>query len=208
MINNGQPPRIEHPMTMPTLDEVEKLTDETKKRNPKDPYTTELGVVLKLRRISTDVIRRAWTAIPIPKPPDVWIEDHGRYEPNPVDPGYNNELNLYNNKVNSCIHQIVMMRAVDIVLPLPPEVPGPDSDEWTEGLDEFFDMPKGRLARKAMWLLDYILDDRERDEIIGNIMKISNMVPEDKVDEAMDSFRSDGIPEPDKEVSDTARDTD
>src|SRR4051812_42687458 len=100
---------------LPTLDDVENITEPVKKRDPKAPYITEKGVILKLQRISTDVVRRAWTAIPIPKPPEVWIEDHGRFEPNPADPGYNNELSLYNNRVSGCIQQIIMMRAVDVM---------------------------------------------------------------------------------------------
>lgn len=195
---------------MPSLDTLEHLTEPKVENNdPKAPYTTEKGVTLRLLKISTDVIRRAWTAIPIPQPPQVWIEDHGRYEPNPADPGYNSELSLYNNKVTGCIHQIIMMRAVEIIPPVPSEIPPPESDEWTEGLDDFFEMPKGRLARKAMWLLDYILDDTERDLVINRIMRTSGMVVQEaQVAEVTESFRSDGEPEADRQVQDTPGSTD
>lgn len=192
---------------MPSLDSIEKITEPKPKRDPRGPYKTGKGVVLKYNKISTDVVRRAWTAIPVPKPPEVWIEDHGRYEPNPADPGYNNELSVYSNKVSACIHQIIMMRAID-VFSVPETIPTADSDEWFEGLEDYFEIPKGRLARKAMWLLDYILDDLERDEIIQDIMKLSGMVPEEKVEEAQESFRSDGVAEADQQVPDTAGNTD
>jgi hypothetical protein len=194
-------PVIQHITKMPTLDEVEKISEPKPKRDSRGPYTTERGVILKYRKISTDVVRRAWTAIPIPKPPDVWIEDHGRYEPNPVDPGYNNEVSLYNNKVSECIQQIIMMRAVD-VFSIPDGVPGPESDEWFEGLEEYFSIPNGKLARKAMWLLDYILSDTEINEIVQDISKLSGMIAEDKVDEAANSFRGDGVQETDKVLPD------
>lgn len=194
-----QTPVIQHITKMPTLDEVEKISAPKPKRDSRGPYTTEMGVVLKYRKISTDVVRRAWTAIPIPKMPEVWIEDHGRYEPNPVDPGYNNEVSLYNNKVSECIQQIIMMRAVE-VFSVPPGIPGPESDEWFEGLEEYFAIPKGKLARTAMWLLDYVLSDMEINEIVQDVSKNSGMIPEDKVDEAANSFRGDGEQEASKTV--------
>lgn len=177
-----------------TLDQIEKLTEEKPHRNPKDPYTTEMGVVLKLHKVSTDLVRRAWTAIPIPQPPMVFIEERGRSEPNPADPGYNNELSAYNGKVNAVIHMIYMMRGVD-VFSVPDDVVPIESDEWFEGLEAYLEIPKGRLARKAAWLLDYVLLDSESDEICQNIIRLSGGILETDVDEAAKSFRDNGISE-------------
>lgn len=182
-----------------TLDQLENMTEKPR-RDHRGPYMTERGVVLKYVKVSIDTVRKAWTAIPVPKPPMVYIEDRGRDEPNPADPGYQNELNQYTNKVNLIIHTLYFMRGVD-VFSKPEDLPGPESEEWYEGLEEYFEIPKGKLARKAVWLMDFILNDQEKDEILEDLLVFSGYVTEKVVDEAINSFRSDSIQETDTELS-------
>lgn len=174
-------------------DEIEKLTEEeSTKRDHRGPYTTELGVVLKYKKVPSDAVRKVWTAIPVPKPPMVYIKDHGREEPNPADPGYTAEIAQYNNKVTLIIHTAYFMRGVE-VFSIPEGIPGPDSSDWYEGMEEYWDIPHGALARKATWLQLYVLNDREKDEILEDLMIFSGMIQEKDVEEAMSSFRSNGI---------------
>ena len=181
------------------LDGLEELTT-LKKRDHRGPYTTERGVILKYTKVSGDTVRKAWSTIPVPKPPMVYITDRGREEPNPADPGYNSELAQYNSKITIVIRTIYLMRGVDVQLPLPQDIIAIESEEWHEGLEEYLDIPKGRLARKAAWLMDYILNDTERDEIIEDLMIFSGLTSEAQVEEAMSSFRSNGVSEADKQV--------
>lgn len=182
------------------LDKVEELT-EVVERDHRGPYTTEKGVVLKYQKVSSDTVRKAWTAIPVPKPPMVYIEERGREEPNPADPGYKNEIDQYNGKVNTLIYTIYLMRGVDIHY-IPESVSKPDDTDWYEGLEEYLDIPTGRLARKAAWLMDYVLNDFERAEVVEDLAIFSGLVPEKKVEETLKSFRSDGVQQTDSAIPD------
>ena len=187
------------------LDDIEKKT--TTKRDHRGPYTTEQGVMLKYKKVPTDAVRKAWTAIQVPKPPMVYIEDHGRDEPNPADPGYLNELSQYNNKVNLVIHTIYFMQGVEI-FSIPDNIPGPESKDWYEGMEEYWDIPQGKLALKAAWLMYYALNDTEKEEILGDLMVLTGLVPEEKVEEAVDSFRDSSVSETNHQVPVTPGSTD
>lgn len=187
---------------MISLDGVATLVDEKKERDHKGPYTTERGVVLKYDKVSSDAVRKAWTAIPVPKPPMIFIQDRGREEPHPHDPGYLNELNQYNAKINLVVRMIYFMRGLTVIK-IPEDMPGPESSDWYEGLEEFMDVPKSPMARKAAWLMDYVCNDHEADEITNDLMIYSGFVTEKDVDEAVKSFRNNGVPETDNGLQDS-----
>lgn len=188
------------------LDKLEALVEE--KRNPAGPYTTERGIVLKYYKVSADLVRKAHSAVQVPQPPMVFIESRGRQEPNPHDPGYLHALNSYTNDSQLAIHTIYLMRGVEIAS-LPDDVPGPDSNEWFEGIEDIIGgVPVGKIARKTAWLLYYALNDTEKDEIIEDLMKFSGLITEEKVQQAIDSFRSNGVEQTDQQVSTETGDTD
>lgn len=188
------------------LDKLEALT--SVKRNSAGPYTTERGIVLKYYKVSADLVRKAYSAIPVPQPPMVYIESRNRQEPNPHDPGYLHSLNAYSNETQLAIHTIYLMRGVEIAT-LPPGVPGPDSSEWYEGIEDVIGgVPQGATARKTAWLLYYALNDTEKDEVLEDLMKFSGLITEEKVQEALDSFRSNGVEKTDSEVPTETRDSD
>lgn len=188
------------------LDRLEELVE--KKRNPAGPYTTERGIVLKYFKVSADLVRKAYSAIPVPTPPMVYIESRNRQEPNPHDPGYLHALNSYTNETQLAIHTIYLMRGVEIQT-LPDDIPGPDSDEWFEGIEDVIGgVPTGKIARKTAWLLYYALNDTEKDEVITDLMSFSGLITEEKVQEALDSFRGNGVAEADKQVPTETGNTD
>lgn len=191
-------PRIENHQ----IEDAEIATDTKPAKDwTNELFETEKGIKLQLYKVSTDTVRKAWSMIPVPKPPMVYIEDRGREEPNPVDPGYKMELDQYNAKVNLLIYQIYLMRGVDIRF-IPEGFPGPDEPEiWNEGLEDYLPVPVGKYARKAAWLADFVLNDYEKGNLIEELVKFSGMVPETKVEEASRSFRSDGLPGTDQQIS-------
>lgn len=184
--------------------DLDKLADTTSEpeRNHAGPYTTERGVVITYKKVPSETIRRAWDSMEVPKVPMVWIEDRGRLEPNPVDPGYNAEIEKYNAKRSMIVNTVYLMFGTEIDT-IPAGIPGPEEPSWHEGLELFIDIPTGKMALKTSWLLHYILADGERDEVVEDLMLFSGAVPEKRVKAAEDSFRNNGKSEADIPVQDS-----
>lgn len=183
------------------LDKLEELTVAKKRRHDKE-FTTEKGVVIRYNKVSSDAVRKAYTAVPIPKPPEVWIKDRGRYEPNPADPGYIAEMAAYSHKTQLIASTIYLMHGTDIVA-VPEGVPNFDSDEWFEGFEQYWDIPKGALARKTQWLQMFILDDDEKNRVVTDIMVMSGFLIEEDVTAVINSFRPPSVQETNNEVQGT-----
>lgn len=178
-----------------SLDQIEEITNAKPiiKRQHKDHYTTSRGIDIKYNAVNMEMIRTAWTSIPVPKVPMVFIQERGREEPHPHDPGYQAEISQYNNKVQSCIHKMYIMRGCE-VSNIPSSIPKPESDDWFEGMEEFMVIPKGKLARQTLWLFNFI-SDAELNEIVEDLMILSGLITEEVVDEAVKSFRDNGVQE-------------
>lgn len=178
-----------------SLDQIEEITNKQPviKRVHKTTYKTERGIEIKYHAVNMEMIRTAWTSIPVPKVPMVFIPDRGREEPHPHDPGYQAEISQYNNKVQSCIHKMYLMRGCEIK-EIPDSIPQPESDDWFEGMEEFMEIPKGKLARQTLWLFNFI-SDKELNEIVEDLMIMSGLITEEVVEEAVKSFRDNSVQE-------------
>lgn len=177
---------------------------ETKKRNRKGPYTTENGIVLKYRKVSSQLIYSAWANLPIPQVPMVWIEERGRDEPNPGDPTYNEELGKYMHDRTRVSTTIFFMHGLD-VFSIPEDMISIESDDWFIDIEEWIKVPQSKLGRKAAWLMFYAIpDDNEQGEIIADLMILNGMILEKTVDQALSSFRGDQGSEVDPETQSQA----
>jgi hypothetical protein len=168
------------------------IDEEEKKRDFRGPYTSSRGVVLKYHKVPSQNLYKAWSKLEAPKVPEVWIEEHGRFEPNPGSPSYIESLGIYRHMRNNLTSYIYFMRGLE-VFEIPPNMIPPESEDWYEGLEDVLEIAtlKGKLARQTAWLMYYALDDEEQAEVLLDLMKLSGMIPEADVEDALDSFRGD-----------------
>lgn len=161
------------------------------KRDHRGPYTTKDGLVLKYRKVSSQILFKAWSNIKYPEIPQVWIEERERYEPNPVDPMYLDARNRYINEKTHLTILIFFMRGID-VFSVPDSLIPIESDEWYKDLEEWLDIPTSKDGRKAAWLMYYAVpDDDEQNDILQDLMILSGMVMERDIQDALNNFRGD-----------------
>jgi hypothetical protein len=114
-------------MDMGTLEGV--LDHHTDTAPPSDLFTLSSGVVLKLRRYNRLLVRDIIAAVPDPEPPITHDEEQGIDLENDADPDYQAALQDAFTRRAELMTDYVLMEATS-VHDLPPDMPGPDSDEW------------------------------------------------------------------------------
>lgn len=150
------------------------------------------GVILELKPVPPIAIREAAMQSSPPVVPRVFIEDKGREEENPNDPGYLRALQRY------AFEQLY--RATDVIMLMgtglkycPPTVFNIDSDEWVEQLQALsIEIPPftNKYARYLAWLRLYaITSELEVGFILGKVTALSG-VTELEVQRAAASFRN------------------
>jgi hypothetical protein len=171
------------------LAEVDKVVEEKPNR-----FTTSKGLVLKLQKVNNQIAVDTEMRFPKPKPPMVYIKDDDRYEENPNDPTYLDNLtswrnSMYENNYNLFLGLGVVREFNDLpegMIPL-------DSDDWAEDAAVLgLTVPTSRMGRMVAWLRYHVLDDA--DEVRACIHKIavySGLAAEEEVQEAVETFPSD-----------------
>lgn len=158
----------------------------------KDLITLSSGIVLRLKSVPPETVRRAGEKIPKPKPPVVFIESKGREEENPFDPDYAKALEEWIEQCGNSRMDSILVLGVEIHH-LPEGVDGPDDSNWLEEL-EYLGIAnplatENKLARKLDWLKCYAL--RTGDDIIkvaNQLYRKVGAVTEEEVLLAMESF--------------------
>lgn len=166
-------------------------------------YRTQSGVVLKLKPVSSNLVLRRSSGVPVPEVPlrhwRVEGETEDRSEPNYSDPEYVKAVGEYNTRI-SYINMGSYMLLGTTVLELGSEIPPLESSVWSDMLsnkatwgDDAMDIPpydeEHKDARYIFWMVNIVLRDIELAEISRQIRVLGGMVEEEAVREAMSSFR-------------------
>lgn len=157
--------------------------------------TLSTGVHLKPKRFPLWALRDAQRKIKEPVVPFVFVEDKGREEPNPNDPGYLAEVDEYTNKLSDVALNIALMLGCEVI-DFPPEMPRPEDDQWIEDLlflevldeAEAQDIRVDSRRRNIVWMRYYaIADEKDIGAVMSGPLK-KTLVAEEDVDASMRSF--------------------
>jgi len=158
-------------------------------------YHTQSGVVLRLKAVSSVLIRTRARALPIPRPPMYVNPQTEREEENWASPDYITALTEYDEAMAQLNMGTLYLLGTE-VLTIPPGVPAPEDTTWSDQLSDpeiwgkqAMSIPQGGGKRYIMWLMYIALRDEELAEVGTQIRILGGAVPEEAVREAMDSFR-------------------
>lgn len=169
-------------------------------------YTSETGVVLELRKVPRMVVVEAGMKLSLPKPPQVYVPDQDRYEENPLDPDYEDELQKAKFYKGIASTNVYLSLGTSIKS-LPEGMDRPENDEWAQALEELgLDIPskETRRSRYVAWLRYYALNDKDFTELTKASALFSGHITEEQVKQAEDSFRSEGTGDTDTGTAPTS----
>ena len=158
-----------------------------------DLITTSIGVVLEIRKPSVFALREVERQIGRnkPKPPEIYLEDKDRSEPNENDPDYLAAVNEWQSDGTERQYGVAIMTGTTIHS-VPEDVPHFDSDEWPGILTAIgIDLGKTKQEQYLQWV-KYIAAPSVQDMalILAKVLSLLG-VREEEVAVAMDAFRSD-----------------
>lgn len=157
-----------------------------------DTFTTTNGVTLKLRAVPSHLSAAAQRAVVRPEVPTWYNPDRQRDEPNPLDPGYQDSLDDYQQRLGLVSSYCHLSMGTDVTGKLPEGIVPTDSTEWSDRLrDELqVGVPEKGRARYVEWLRMYVLSDPDFLDLIEAITNVGKYMPtEDAVATAAESFR-------------------
>lgn len=157
-----------------------------------DTFTTTNGVTLKLRAVASHLSAAAQRAVPRPEIPTWYNPDRKRDEPNPLDPGYQDSLDEYQQRVGLVSSYCHLSMGTDVTGTMPAGIYPWDSLEWSLVLAEELnvEVPETGRARYVEWLRMYVLSDPDFLALIEAITNVGKYMPtEDLVANAAESFR-------------------
>lgn len=174
----------------------------------RESFITEGGVVLKLHKVSQNLVNKLMTKFPDPVPPMIYMDDREERVPNYADPQYNSDITQNTLAKTLAAQSLWFANGVTIVT-VPAGVLPWEGDEWLEG-KEFIkeDLPIRGPGRMAAWLMFHAIPgDEEQVRLMLKIQMLGGQVTEAMADAAMEAFR--GGPErgPNTEAENTTADT-
>jgi hypothetical protein len=148
------------------------------------------GIVLKVRPVPPLAIRQAVMNVERPRVPIVFIEEKGREEENPDDPGYRDALVEYRIATGMAAMKALLVLGTQVES-LPDGLSGPEDDGWLEelqdaGLDIEASSPR---ARYLAWLQFYALKTNEDLAAAMDGPRKASGITEEDVALAVQSFR-------------------
>lgn len=172
---------------------AERAVAETENPAPAEMRVSS-GVLFGIKIVPPLLIRRAMQGVPKPRPPRVWIEEKGREEENPLDPGYLAAVEEWEETQSDAVIR-AMLLAGTWAKEIPEGVPAIESEDWVEMLDAV-EMPAPvRLATKSQrylaWVQFVACTSAEDLLALGVAVGRATGLSEGDVMAAIDSFRSD-----------------
>lgn len=174
-----------------------------------ETFTTQSGVVLSVKKVPAFILKEKKAQLDRSEPevPVVHLEDKGRSEPNPNDPGYLKAHERWEEETNTRLLEAMILLGTSIEY-VPDSMPKPEDDDWLEEL-RFLEIPidESTLGRKLLWLKTHVLTDEHEINELARIINIANgFVPEEDVNDMEDSFRDNTERGTDQELSVEASD--
>jgi glutaredoxin len=155
-------------------------------------FTTESGIKFRINKIKMSYVRDAWKQLKVPQVPKVFIEEKERWEDNPNDPTYREELNVYQSQRTDVAFNTAVMLGT-VVKFIPEGVEGPDGEEWTSILEAIgIPLAKSPRTRYLQWVR-YVATsgDQELGNLVIAVIRASGGVLETDAKDAEESFRGD-----------------
>lgn len=177
---------------------------ETSTEQPANEYTTSMGVVLKLQKISHMIVAEAIGKMKEPRPPLVLIKAQGdnpeRTEENFADPEYLDKMQDFTVQRGEMTAKVFYTLGTKIVS-VPEGFDRPEDDDWVASINalgevgaQLSTIPEDKKSklRYYYWLKYWATNERDFAHIVESIMKMGGgPVLEVKVAEALDTFRGD-----------------
>lgn len=152
-------------------------------------YTTRSGSVLSIKAVPSMVIAAVQEIIPAPRVPTFRNEAKGRDEENPSDPEYIRAVDAHRTKLAMTTNDAFLANGVRVVS-VGPSKSVLDSNDWVEGLTFVgLEVPDEGIGRRVAWLRWHILDDSDFLDVISAIAVAGGLATEEKVQQAISSFR-------------------
>lgn len=167
------------------VDAVEEIEEEERIDNV---ITLSSGVKIKIKAINKFFIYQATERFKPPKPPIVHDKKKGRDEPNPNDPDYLEEMQMYLAEVSQVANDVALLRGVEIS-EIPKGIDGPESKSWKEEM-EILGLPTDKKKyRWLSWLKAVAIPNDEEMNIVLEAIGRLTGVTEANVAQAFESFR-------------------
>lgn len=159
-------------------------------------YHCQSGVILRLKPVSSVLIRTRVRSIPVPLVPMYHNPTTEREEENWTAPEYIAALTKYDQDVAEVNIGTLFLLGTEVVS-VPPSVATWESTAWSTPLtdreiwgDLAMAVPDSGQKRYIFWMTYIALRDVEAAEVSTQIRILGGAIPEEAVKEAMDSFRA------------------
>lgn len=87
-----------------------------------DIHTLSTGVRVRIQPVAPALINDVMLRVKVPQVPRFWNESRGKYDLNPLDPGYHRELERYEQERGSAALDAVAMFGIELVDGMPEDV--------------------------------------------------------------------------------------
>lgn len=152
-------------------------------------FTCNNGVILRLLKVKSSIVRKSWQFLERPAVPKFYWEEKERWEENPSDPAYRQAVMEYEGERADTIANTYYMLGSSVKF-LPEDIHTVESKDWEEILDIINEkVPNKPMVRYLYWLKYYVLDDDDAPELLKAIMRFSGVTLSSDVEEAEESFR-------------------
>lgn len=171
---------------------IEPEPDKTAEEIPSE-YTLENGATLKISKPSAMLLASVMTRVeeenPIPEIPEVWMEDKGRNEANPNDPGYRAKMAIWN--ANAVVRMFKALCASSLSIQDLGDAYDPNGEDFADYLDALdLEVAPGKTTRFLQWLNTYALVQSESKKLNSWMMTLAGVTEAD-VAEATDFLQGD-----------------
>ena len=150
------------------------------------------GIVLRLKPVSSGLLRKAAARIPEPEVPRVWLAEKDREEENPNDPNYLAALVARGEKQGLAQMDVAILYGTSIET-IPEGAYRPDDEEWSADLLEDGFLTDEDLSsyrkRYLNWVLLYACRGGDEAKLFGHVIILCGLT-EAEVQEVLASFRS------------------
>lgn len=164
-----------------------------RRREENNKYTTENGIVFRLKPVPPLLIVDAQKLHREPVPPKVYIQDKDTHEENPNDPEYQRQLNEWRQTVGEISNAVLLTRGTEIIS-VPAGIDQLDDPAWAEDLFDLtgLEVPKVGRRRYFCWMKYVALTSMDDFQgIVGKISRLGGITMEADVADAEARFRSD-----------------
>lgn len=181
------------------IDSVSRALDRITRIGRFAEFTLSNGIVLKMKPVPPVLLQAVTNEFQPPPIPKVHIEEDDRWEENPSDPSYIEELGKIAEAQNKALADLVMAVGSEVVS-VPEGYERPEDDGWIEHVKFAAELTGTKLEidtenttkRYLYWLRFYALETGGDVALAQNLPYQLSGIREGEVEEVIESFR--GLP--------------